>query len=73
METKVAVRSDEANLQVGGAASKVWLTHGELYLETGGFTAAIRCRALCSSSQSVYNKPYQMYSYLQPYGTQREK
>jgi hypothetical protein len=51
VETKVAVRPDEANLQVGRAASKVWLTHGELYVETGallqlyvetgGFTAAI--------------------------------
>jgi len=45
METKVAVRPDEANLQVGGAASKVWPTHGELYMETGGFTAAIGFRA----------------------------
>ena len=39
------IRPDEANLQVGGAASKVWLTHGELYMETVGFTAAIRFRA----------------------------
>jgi hypothetical protein len=46
METKVAVLPDEANLHVGRAASKVWLTHGELYLETGGFTAAVRFRAL---------------------------
>jgi len=46
METKFAVRPDEANLQVGGAASKVCLTHGELYMEPGGFTAAISFQAL---------------------------
>ena len=56
METKVAVRPDEANLLVGGTASKVWLAHGELYMETGGFTAAIMFRALV-----YYNRKCVLY------------
>jgi hypothetical protein len=62
METKVAVRPEEANLLVGGAASKVWLARGELYLETGDFTASTTCTAFCPVANTVnvavINKSY---------------